>query len=241
MRILGRGDTVSAGAAPSMLLAESGCRAVIPTQLAMLGKDVLVGTHRWPRLAAGLHARTAEQVERVAVQLAICQLPRVEDRLLALFWLLAESWGRVTASGTVLPLNLTHETLGALVGARRPTVTLALGELAARGAVLRQDKTWLLLEHPSVPRASVAEPHAPGLVEQMDSVWANDLHDDPLSASDPHGDIAETVQRLQAQHLANSERIRLNLERVRDARERSRELRERLDAERRLRRPEAPS
>ena len=35
----------------------SGCRAVSTTRLAMLGKDVLVGAHRWPRLVAGLHAR----------------------------------------------------------------------------------------------------------------------------------------------------------------------------------------
>ena len=134
MRILGPGDVVSAGTVPaSMLLVDSGCRAVSTTQLAMLGKDVLVGGHRWPRLVAGLHSRTAEQIERVAVQLAICQLPRVEDRLLALFWLLAEQWGRVTPGGTVLPLALTHETLGALVGARRPTVTLALGDLSDTG------------------------------------------------------------------------------------------------------------
>src|SRR5690349_17081692 len=142
MRILGPGDVVSAAVAePSMLLVDAGWRAAVPTRIALLGKDVLIGAHRWPRLIAGLHARTAEQIERVAVQLAICQLPRVEDRLLALFWLLAESWGRVTPAGTALPLALTHETLGALVGARRPTVTLALGELSERGAVLRQGRT----------------------------------------------------------------------------------------------------
>ena len=72
MRILGPGDVVSGGTAPaSMLLVDSGNRAVSTTQLALLGKDVLVGAHRWPRLVAGLHARTADQIERVAVQLAI--------------------------------------------------------------------------------------------------------------------------------------------------------------------------
>ena len=170
MRILGPGDILSFGAAaPSMILVERGCRVVAPAQLALLGKDVLVGAHRWPRLTAGLHVRTAEQIERVAVQLAICQLPRVEDRLLALLWLLAESWGRVTPSGTALPINLTHETLGALVGARRPTVTLALGELTSRGAVLRQGRTWLLLERPPTPNGSPRAPHAPELVAEQSS------------------------------------------------------------------------
>ena len=78
----------------------------------------------------------ADGAQRLAVQLAICQLPRVQDRVLAMLWLLAESWERVTSSGTTLSLSLTHQ---ALVGARRPTVTLALGELAERGAVVQQD------------------------------------------------------------------------------------------------------
>jgi hypothetical protein len=240
MRILGRGDMVSAGVAPSMLLTERGCRVAVPTQLAMLGRDILVGSHRWPRLIAGLHARAAEQVERVAVQLAICQLPRVEERLLALFWLLAESWGRVTPAGTILPLALTHETLGALVGARRPTVTLALGELAERGAVLRQDKAWLLVEQLPVPAQVVDEPHAPGIVRDGRSIWGG-REPWPVPMSDPHGDIGATVQRLKSEHAANADRLRLGLQRVRDARERSRQLRERLDEARALRRSQAPS
>ena len=34
-----------------------------------------------------------------------------------MMWLLAESWGQVTSAGTTLPLTLTHDTLGGLVGA----------------------------------------------------------------------------------------------------------------------------
>lgn len=145
MRILGPGDALSLGSAPtSMLLAERGCRAVVPTQLAMLGKDLLVGAHRWPRLIAGLHARTAEQVERVAVQLAICQLPRVEDRLLVQLWALAERWGRVGPQGVRLALNLPHRTLATLIGARRPSVTTALTGLTRAGLVERTPEGWLL-------------------------------------------------------------------------------------------------
>ncbi len=46
---------------------------------------------RWPGLLAGLHVHVAEQSERLAAQLVICQLPRVDQRLLAIMWLLAES------------------------------------------------------------------------------------------------------------------------------------------------------
>src|SRR5205814_1889348 len=112
-----------------------------------------IAAHRTPRLVAGLHARSTEQADRVAVQLAVCQLPRVEDRVLSMLWLLAESWGQVTAHGTALRLHLTHETLGGLVGARRSTVTLALGQLTEGGAILRQDRGWLLPVPPASARA----------------------------------------------------------------------------------------
>jgi len=46
--------------------------------------------------------------------------------------------------GVVVSLPLTHELLARLIGAQRPSVTTALGELAARGAVLRQEQRWIL-------------------------------------------------------------------------------------------------
>ena len=240
MRILGPGDIVSAGAVPaSMLLVDSGCRAVSTTQLAMLGKDLLVGAHRWPRLVAGLHARTAEQIERVAVQLAICQLPRVEDRLLALFWLLAEQWGRVTPGGTVLPLALTHETLGALVGARRPTVTLALGDLSDRGAVLRQGRAWLLVEPLTRPSNGAQEPHAPSFVAESPTTWGTrELHD---IQHDVQHEILATVARLREQHLERTDAVRAGLDRARASRLRSQEIRESVRAAREVTRTGAPS
>jgi len=43
----------------------------MPTQLALLGDEVLSAARRWPRLMAGLHARIVEQSERLAIQLVI--------------------------------------------------------------------------------------------------------------------------------------------------------------------------
>ena len=240
MRILAPGDVVSPGTVPeSMLLAGSGCRVVAPARLALLGRDVLVGARRWPRLIAGLHARTAAQIERVAVQLAICQLPRVEDRLLALLWLLAESWGRVTPSGTVLPLGLTHETLGALVGARRPTVTLALGELSERGAVLRQGRTWLLVEPFRPASRGGRPPLAPTITDGEPSLWgAREPAPYPPAVRE---EIAATVDRLHEQHMAMQASTIAGIERTREARRRSAALRESAAAVRGLRSRRAPS
>ncbi len=167
LRLLGPGDILSVGGTlRSTLLTQTECRAAARTELALLGNEVLSAARRWPRLMAGLHLRIGEQSERLAIQLVICQLPRVEQRLLALMWLLAESWGRVTAAGTVLPLSLTHEALGELIGARRPTVTLALIELTKRGAIVKEDGGWLLLESPPEPVGEMARIHEPRLLEE---------------------------------------------------------------------------
>jgi CRP/FNR family transcriptional regulator, cyclic AMP receptor protein len=215
-RLLGSGDIVTvAGAPQSMLLSESRCRTAAPTELALLGKEVLAAAHRWPRIVAGLQSRLAQQSDRLATQLVICQLPRVDQRLLAMMWLLAESWGRVTSSGTSLPVSLTHETLGALIGARRPTVTLALRELTERGAVVRQDRGWLLLELPPEPSADVVSIRAPKLIEEVELRWADDQQ---LSAAGPT-DVAsqfqalrEVVSELQTRHLRSADAVRERLE-----------------------------
>jgi hypothetical protein len=152
-RILGPGDVIDTGVVPEPLLGQSRYGAASETRLAALGTDFLLAARRAPRLFVGLQAVIADQTERLATQLVICQLPRVADRVLAMLWLLAESFGRVGAAGTTLPLSLTHEALGALVGARRPTVTLALGELTHRGALVHDADGWLLLEPPASARS----------------------------------------------------------------------------------------
>jgi CRP/FNR family cyclic AMP-dependent transcriptional regulator len=89
----------------------------------------------------------------------------VDRRLLALFWHLAERWGRVVPGGVHLPLRLTHRILGQLVGARRPTVSAALTELVSEGEVARRaDGTWQLTGRaPSSPRMGGARRGEPRL------------------------------------------------------------------------------
>ena len=162
MTVLGPGDIIGSSSGPmSILVAGASFRALPGTRLALLGREVLAATRRWPALLATLQARYAQQADRLATQMVICQLPRVDQRLLSLMWLLAESWGRVTPAGTTLPLRLTHDALGALVGARRPTVSLALRALTDRGAIIRQDVGWLLVEVPAESSQSPETVRAP--------------------------------------------------------------------------------
>lgn len=164
LRLFGPGDLLGPAAdAPSDLFTQSELRASGAVRYAALDDRVLGLAQRYPRLIEGLQMQAVDQQQRLVAQLLICQLPRVQDRVLALMWLLAETWGRVTPSGTVLPMRLTHDTIGLLVGARRSTVTLALGHLERRGALVRRADDWLILERLGRDGLAPAEDAAPRL------------------------------------------------------------------------------
>lgn len=115
-----------------------------PAQLAVLDRRFVASAVRWPSLVAEVSHRAVRRSRGLSLQLALGQIPRVDGRLLLLFWRLAERWGRMTPDGIAVPLKLTHETLGALVAARRPSVTSALGRLSESGLLRRADAGWLL-------------------------------------------------------------------------------------------------
>jgi CRP/FNR family transcriptional regulator, cyclic AMP receptor protein len=116
-----------------------------PVTLAVLDAGFGRAVRRWPGLAAVAHRKLADRAERLAAHAAILQLPAVDDRIMGVLWELAERFGRVRPDGVVVPLRLTHQQLGQLVGAQRPTVSLALRALVATGRVSRTDAGgWLL-------------------------------------------------------------------------------------------------
>ena len=117
--------------------------------VAVLDRRFAAEMTRYPEITASLFDRLSERSLRLATTQAISQLTRVDRRLKALFWHLAERWGRVSGDGVIVPLALTHRILGQLVGARRPTVSTALSELAEREELTRRpDGSWLLRGDP---------------------------------------------------------------------------------------------
>jgi CRP-like cAMP-binding protein len=124
---------------------EVGWRVVEPARLAVLDRRFLrVATH-WPALLTALVTRATERAHNLGVLVTIHSLKRVDTRLLAFFWHLADRFGKVTADGVLVPLALTHRQLALLVGAQRPSVTSALGTLAERGLLRRDERgNWLL-------------------------------------------------------------------------------------------------
>ena len=119
--------------------------ALIGTRVAIIDQAFAVRAAQWPEVFSGLIERATRRAERLVVLQAIAHLTRVDDRLLALLWCLAERWGRVVPGGVLVPLRLSHRTLAGMIGARRPSVTTALGQLMARGELERRaDGEWLL-------------------------------------------------------------------------------------------------
>jgi CRP/FNR family cyclic AMP-dependent transcriptional regulator len=129
--------------------------ALTPTRVAIIDHAFAVRAAQWPEVFASLLDRAARRAERLVVMQAIAHLTRVDDRLLALLWCLAERWGRVVPDGVLVSLRLSHRTLAGMVGARRPSVTTALGQLMNRGEVERRvDGEWIL--RGDAPRARTA-------------------------------------------------------------------------------------
>jgi hypothetical protein len=110
----------------------------------VLDRNFLIAASRWPALLETLLGRTLRRARWLAFQVGMKQITRVEGRVLVLFWALSERWGVVTPRGVHIRLKLTHETIGRLVGARRPSVTTALGSLRDAGAIERQRDGYLL-------------------------------------------------------------------------------------------------
>ena len=133
----------------SHVRAEVGWDVLEPTTLVVLDDELVRRTSPWPELGVELFSRGLRRAHHLAIALAISHHQRVDERLSLTLWHLAERWGRVRADGVVVDLPLGHQRLADLVGAHRPSVTTALGELTRDGALARdEDGSWVLLGPP---------------------------------------------------------------------------------------------
>jgi CRP/FNR family cyclic AMP-dependent transcriptional regulator len=156
--------------------------------IAILDGRFLAAARRWPQLFAVIHGRLAEQLERGTLRAAIMALPRVEQRVLAMFWQLAERWGTVRAEGVVIELALTHELIGQLIGAQRPTVSLALQALAGDGLLQRTSHGVWLLRHDS--RDALPDV---GVIGSIHTAAASETAGDQRGRQDPDETISSAA------------------------------------------------
>jgi hypothetical protein len=181
--LLGPGDVVRPwriDGSPQLLPVSVRWNALSAVRIALLDRRVAAQLGAYPEIGAVIVDRLSDRAQRLTVTQAISQLNRVEERLLALFWHLAERWGRVAADGVAVPLALSHRLIGELVGARRPTVSTALAELARRGEVTRrEDGTWMLTGSAPVPE------DAAEVIRQRRTLIPAEQSPEAPAASDP--------------------------------------------------------
>lgn len=160
-----------------------------PTQLAVLDTAFALRIARWPSITSRIVSRVAERARYLALTQAVTHLPRAYARLLILFWLLAERWGRVGPDGVHVTLPLTHEVLAMLVGAHRPTVTIALQRLTRAGLLTRERPDRWLLTNRAVDYL--------GAPESLDLI--DDDEDDAVGhGSDPQPAVGESRPAAQS-------------------------------------------
>jgi CRP/FNR family transcriptional regulator, cyclic AMP receptor protein len=199
--LLGPGDLVrpwQPASRTGLLPVDAVWTVLSPLTVAVLDRRFAAEVTRYPEITASLFDRLSERSLRLATTQAISQLTRVDRRLKALFWHLAERWGRVSGDGVIVPLALTHRILGQLVGARRPTVSTALSELAEREELVRRpDGSWLLRGDPPDAESLARKPSAGGA-----SARAQDLlrparrFDRPAEGATPSGEVIAAIDRL---------------------------------------------
>jgi CRP/FNR family transcriptional regulator, cyclic AMP receptor protein len=128
--------------------AEARWQVVDPVRLAALDSDFVIQIARSPGVTAAIVDRVLQRARWLAFHLAVCHIVGVETRLLIVLWHFADRWGRVASAGVKLPLPLSHGLLAGIVGARRPTVSTALGGLREQGLVERTEGGWVLYGEP---------------------------------------------------------------------------------------------
>jgi hypothetical protein len=145
--LFGPGDVMRPWADSSVAcpgLARDSWNVLAPSVVALFDRRLIGLCARWPSVLVELAVRSARQMNRLSLQVAIARIPRIDDRLLVLFWRIAQRWGRVTPEGVTIPLPLTHEAIASLVAASRPPVSTALAQLARDGLLQRTRDGWLM-------------------------------------------------------------------------------------------------
>jgi CRP/FNR family transcriptional regulator, cyclic AMP receptor protein len=142
----------------ALLACEISWRALVSARFAVLDLGFAQRVQPWPQITSTLLRRAGRRAHNLDVQRAIAAQPRLEVRLWLLLWHLAGRWGKVEPGGVRLSLPLTHQLLGRLVGAERPSVSHALARLAHPGLISGHGDEWHLHGNLESQLATMLEP-----------------------------------------------------------------------------------
>lgn len=133
IELLGRGDLLQPWLEDASSFCTASWEVLERTSLAVLAPGMAQNLGRWPAIVAKLTERGIARSRSVAAEAAIASIVGIEERLMILFWHLAERWGEARADGVHVTVHLPHRLLAEMLGARRPSVTTALSELQDAG------------------------------------------------------------------------------------------------------------
>jgi CRP/FNR family transcriptional regulator, cyclic AMP receptor protein len=166
--LVGQGDILRPGdeGPPEAPPHSSAWRVLADVELAVIDRRATALIGRFPELSGAIAGRLLRRSRRLAYLMAAQHLRRVDDALLATLWHIAAMWGKVTLDGVVVPYHFTHQELADIVGARRPSVTVAIRALEAQGRLRREERgRWVLLGDPPEWNAREAFARRPSKVE----------------------------------------------------------------------------
>lgn len=143
-----RGDLIRPRHDPVASLATSSWTVVESVEVLLLDARAAIAVAAHPSLVLALVELAQATAERAGVQLALSNLPRLKQKLHGMLWLLAQTWGGRDGSGWLVPFGLTQELIAALVGAHRPSVSVAMRELREEGAIVGGRTRWRVLRPP---------------------------------------------------------------------------------------------
>lgn len=131
-----------------------------PSRLAALDRGFAGRIARWPEITAALLDRMTHRADSQLLLSALHQARRVEDRVLVALWHLAGRYGHADGAGRTISHRLVSgQRLAELVGARRQTVSTALGQLIDRGAIARTATGFTMtVPPPALQQLHLAEP-----------------------------------------------------------------------------------
>lgn len=132
------------------LTADASWTALSECSIVLLDADFARRTLGIAEVSRSLLTKSAQSTHWLLAKSLITATPVIEERLLLLFALIGERWGRATPDGVSISLPLTHRVLASLVGARRPSVSTALGALDEEGLISRVPRDGWLARRPAV-------------------------------------------------------------------------------------------
>src|SRR2546423_6354451 len=144
--LLGPGDIVRPWPSDAVELLPRSVNWVVLEKavIADLGPAFATRVANAPEVIQSLIGRSVARAQALGVARAIASHVRVDVRVLAFLWHLAERWGVVLPGAVRIDVPLTHSVLARMVGARRPTVTTALQRLMHLGYLRRDGGAFIL-------------------------------------------------------------------------------------------------